>query len=207
VCQRFLFQYPGRYSGHSTSVEPLDNTAGHKKISYAFTSASLSFLPLRPRPGSQRMFEPYQSPVLQPPCPVRPTLEGQKLKLWRQGLKKTIKKEILLIGAGLSYQLRIQTGNPHRKHTQVLTYVHGAVSIEVISHYIHHSLTKQTIVYLKATNINAPNQPLVLIMDNHGPTYIAHFTNVSMRFTTSEGLFRAAYYGALAAEQLTIMRN
>jgi hypothetical protein len=33
------------------------------------------------------------------------------------------------------------------------------------------------------------------------------FTNVSMRFTTSGGLFRAAYYGALAAEQLTIMRN
>jgi hypothetical protein len=25
---------------------------------------------------------------------------------------------------------------------------------------------------------------------------IAHFTNVSMRFTTSGGLFRAAYYGA-----------
>jgi hypothetical protein len=38
-------------------------------------------------------------------------------------------------------------------------------------------------------------------------SYIAHFTNVSMRFTTSGGLFRAAYYGALAAEQLTIMRN
>jgi quinol monooxygenase YgiN len=38
-------------------------------------------------------------------------------------------------------------------------------------------------------------------------SYIAHFTNVSMRFTTSEGLFRCAYYGALAAEQLTIMRN
>jgi uncharacterized protein (AIM24 family) len=34
-------------------------------------------------------------------------------------------------------------------------------------------------------------------------SYIAHFTNVSMRFTTSGGLFRAA----LAAEQLTIMRN
>jgi hypothetical protein len=31
-------------------------------------------------------------------------------------------------------------------------------------------------------------------------SYIAHFTNVSMRFTTSGGLFRAAYYGALAAE-------
>jgi hypothetical protein len=40
-----------------------------------------------------------------------------------------------------------------------------------------------------------------------GGSYIAHFTNVSMRFTTSGGLFRAAYYGALAAEQLTIMRN
>jgi hypothetical protein len=33
------------------------------------------------------------------------------------------------------------------------------------------------------------------------------FDDVSMRFTTSGGLFRAAYYGALAAEQLTIMRN
>jgi hypothetical protein len=38
-----------------------------------------------------------------------------------------------------------------------------------------------------------------------GGSYIAHFTNVSMHFTTSGGLFRAAYYGALAAEQLTIM--
>jgi hypothetical protein len=26
--------------------------------------------------------------------------------------------------------------------------------------------------------------------------YIAHFTNVSMRFTTNGGLFWAAYYGA-----------
>jgi hypothetical protein len=34
-----------------------------------------------------------------------------------------------------------------------------------------------------------------------GGSYIAHFTNVSMRFTTSGGLFRAAYYGALAASQ------
>jgi hypothetical protein len=31
-------------------------------------------------------------------------------------------------------------------------------------------------------------------INNNGPTYIAHFTNVSMRFTTSGGLFRAAYY-------------
>jgi hypothetical protein len=27
-----------------------------------------------------------------------------------------------------------------------------------------------------------------------GGSYIAHFTNVSMRFTTSGGLLRAAYY-------------
>jgi hypothetical protein len=38
-----------------------------------------------------------------------------------------------------------------------------------------------------------------------GGSYVAHFTNVSMRFTTSGGLFRAAYYGALVAEQLTII--
>jgi hypothetical protein len=43
--------------------------------------------------------------------------------------------------------------------------------------------------------------------NNNGSSYIAHFTNVSMRFTTRGGLFRAAYYGALAAKQLTIMRN
>jgi hypothetical protein len=47
---------------------------------------------------------------------------------------------------------------------------------------------------------------IIIIMDPliH---YIAHFTNVSMHFTTSGGLFQAAYYGALAAKQLTIMRN
>jgi hypothetical protein len=28
-----------------------------------------------------------------------------------------------------------------------------------------------------------------------------------MRFTASGGLFRAAYYGALAREQLTFMKN
>jgi hypothetical protein len=31
-------------------------------------------------------------------------------------------------------------------------------------------------------------------------SYIAHFTNVSMRFTTSGGLFRAAYYGAIGSQ-------
>jgi hypothetical protein len=31
-------------------------------------------------------------------------------------------------------------------------------------------------------------------------SYIAHFTNVSMRFTTSGGLFRAAYYGAIRSQ-------
>jgi uncharacterized protein (AIM24 family) len=46
----------------------------------------------------------------------------------------------------------------------------------------------------------------VIIIMIMGGSYIAHSTNVSMRFTTSGGLFRAAYYGALAAEQLTIMR-
>jgi hypothetical protein len=43
--------------------------------------------------------------------------------------------------------------------------------------------------------------------NNNGSSYIAHFTNVPMRFTISGGLFRAAYYGALAAKQLTIMRD
>jgi hypothetical protein len=40
---------------------------------------------------------------------------------------------------------------------------------------------------------------LIIIIVMRG-SYIAHFTNVSMRFTTSGGLFRAAYYGTLAAE-------
>jgi hypothetical protein len=55
---------------------------------------------------------------------------------------------------------------------------------------------------MKARNI------IIIIIIMRG-SYIAHFTmlNVSMRFTTSGGLFRAAYYGALAAEQLTILRN
>jgi DNA-binding transcriptional regulator of glucitol operon len=48
---------------------------------------------------------------------------------------------------------------------------------------------------------------IIIIIIIMGGSYIAHFTNASMRFTTSGGLFRAAYNGALAAEQLTIMRN
>jgi hypothetical protein len=34
--------------------------------------------------------------------------------------------------------------------------------------------------------------------NNNGSSYIAHFTNVPMCFTISGGLFRAAYYGAMA---------
>jgi hypothetical protein len=50
-------------------------------------------------------------------------------------------------------------------------------------------------------------RPPCFVSDDDGLTCIAHFTNVSMRFTTSGGLFWAAHYGALAAKQLTIMRN
>jgi hypothetical protein len=55
-------------------------------------------------------------------------------------------------------------------------------------------------------DIHSYNIMIIIIIIMRG-SYIAHFTNVSMCFTTSGGLFQAAYYGALAAEQLTIMRN
>jgi hypothetical protein len=36
--------------------------------------------------------------------------------------------------------------------------------------------------------------------NNNGSSYIAHFTNVPMRFTISGGLFRTAYYGAIGSQ-------
>jgi hypothetical protein len=36
--------------------------------------------------------------------------------------------------------------------------------------------------------------------NNNGSSYIAHFTNVQMRFTISGGLFRAGYYGAIGSQ-------
>jgi hypothetical protein len=36
--------------------------------------------------------------------------------------------------------------------------------------------------------------------NNNGSSYIAHFTNVPMRFTISGGLFRAAYSSAFGSQ-------
>jgi hypothetical protein len=45
---------------------------------------------------------------------------------------------------------------------------------------------------------------LIIIIIMRG-SYIAHFTNVSMRFTTSGGLFRAAYYHSYHGYMATLL--
>jgi hypothetical protein len=44
-------------------------------------------------------------------------------------------------------------------------------------------------------------QIFALHNNNNGSSYIAHFTNVPMRFTISGGLFRAAYYGTIGSQE------
>jgi hypothetical protein len=60
---------------------------------------------------------------------------------------------------------------------------------QVLSCILYKVFSKAQISYLLLLFNNNNN--------NNGSSYIAHFTNVSMRFTISGGLLRAAYYGAI----------
>jgi hypothetical protein len=49
-------------------------------------------------------------------------------------------------------------------------------------------------------NLVTDGEKEFLYNNNNGSSYIAHFTNVPMRFTSGGGLFRAVYYGAIGSQ-------
>ena len=78
-----------------------------------------------------------------------------------------------------------------------------------MGHYVHALLLQECPLYTRPINITSlitlglpvgsglRLRNLVGLIINNASSYIAHFTDVSMRCTISGGLVRAAYFGAI----------